>query len=43
MYNIRKNVMHARNDNETHYSGLIVGGLLGILLRKRLISKSILR
>ena len=43
MQNFRKNVIHARNDNETHYSGLIIGGLLGIILRKRLISKSNLR
>ena len=40
MQNFRKNVIHARNDNETHYLGLIIGGLLGIILRKRLISKS---
>jgi hypothetical protein len=34
MRNIRKNVIHARNDNETHYSGVASGAFLGWALRK---------
>jgi len=38
-YHLRKGITHARNDNETHYSALVSGLLLGFLLRRRFIAK----
>ena len=37
MRNFKKGIVHKRNDNETHYSGVIFGAILGMLMRRRLL------
>ena len=39
MYNMKKNIKHSRNDNETHYQGVLTGLILGMLLRRRLLMR----
>ena len=37
MRNYKKGITHKRQDNETHYSGVVFGALLGVIVRRRLL------